>query len=68
MSSSSKLTLQDFLPFPELEDTNSSQDKIGVETAKIFMQGVKDNIIPNKVISALGSKYMDDIINLTKDK
>jgi len=66
MSSSDKLTLDDFLPFP-LEDAEAEKKPvISKETANIFVDGVKDKIIAPKLIGAF-SKYMDEIINLAGD-
>ena len=67
MSSSDKLTLDDFLPFPESLGTKevSSKMKIGVATAKIFMQGVRDKTIPSKVVGAF-TPYLDQILELSE--
>jgi len=56
--------LQYFLPFL-LEEDKKTND-ITVDTAKIFIDGVKSHIIPNKVISAFG-KHIDKIYELVKD-
>lgn len=56
-----KLELKDFLPFM---DTEVDSTKITKETAIIFRQLIKDNRIPNRIVSAAGN-YMDDIVKLT---
>ena len=68
MSSSQDLTLEDFLPFPleDAEDKSKSKTLISKKTSEIFIQGVKDKVIPNKVVGAF-SKYMDQILDLAAD-
>lgn len=55
--------LQYFLPFDLSDDINPS--KVSQSTANIFMQGVRDNIIPSKVIGAFSSQ-IEYIQHLTR--
>jgi len=63
MSSSNELTLDDFLPFPE-DSEAEKKPVISKKTSEIFIQGVKDKILPPKVVGAF-SKYMDEILSLS---
>ena len=56
--------LQYFLPF--LIEEESKPTDITKQTAKIFVDGVKSKVIPNKVISAL-SAYVENIYKLVED-
>jgi len=68
MASGDKLTLDDFLPFPleDSEDNAKNKTLISKKTANIFVDGVKDKVIPPKLIGAF-SKYMNQILDLAGD-
>jgi hypothetical protein len=55
-----KFELKDFLPFMAEESTEPKPDRITKDTAIAFRRLIKENRLPNKVITA-ASAYMDDI-------
>lgn len=59
-----KFELSDFLPFVTNDTEKSDSTGITKSTAVAFRKLIKENRLPNKVITA-ASAYMDDITKLT---
>jgi hypothetical protein len=55
-----KFQLKDFLPFMAEESSEPKADRITKDTAIAFRRLIRENRLPNKVITA-ASAYMDDI-------